>query len=185
MRLYSVRQRRFAAIRRCCGARFFDVDVLAGLACPDGLERMPVVGSRKRYCVDRLILQQLAVVHVRRGLVLAFLVEHLELGGDVRLVDITERDDLDVWHRGPGAHVAGSTSAATDDRYPDGVVRARKTADSRTSRQHCRAHQEVSSVHSRPSNHAVSVHQRTPPVRFDSQREYSPAGPILTQVGGK
>ena len=157
------RRRRSAALRRCCAS----TASRRRRPCRPGTPRWSgacASGSAWRSRLRRSILSSSSLrVDVGGRLVLAFLVEHLELRRDVRLVDVTERDDLDVGHRGPRADVAGPAAAAADDRYPDRVVRARKAADSRTSGQHCRAHQEVSSVHSRPSNHAVWVRQRTPP----------------------
>ena len=44
-----------------CG-RFLDVDVLAGLAGPDGRQGMPVIGSGRDDGVDRLVVQGLAEI---------------------------------------------------------------------------------------------------------------------------
>ena len=44
-----------------CGG-LFNVHVLPGLAGPDGLQRMPVVGGRKGYPVDVLILVETAEI---------------------------------------------------------------------------------------------------------------------------
>jgi hypothetical protein len=46
------------------GTGFLDVDILAGLASPNGHQRMPVIGRCDGYRIDRSILQQLANVYI-------------------------------------------------------------------------------------------------------------------------
>ena len=100
-----------------------DVDVLAGLAGPDGVEGVPVVGRGDGDGVDVLVLQQLADVDIRGHLdvlgskILDRAVQH-------GLVDVAQGDDphsgeclehLDVVTPFPGV-------AQADHCHPDGVV---------------------------------------------------------------
>ena len=55
-----------SALVHVVAARFLDVNVLAGLAGPDRDQRMPVIGSRDRNGVNRLVVEDAADVLNRR-----------------------------------------------------------------------------------------------------------------------
>src|SRR5262249_37241798 len=53
------RAHQLSPFKRIVGARLFDVDVFAGLACPDAHKRMPMIRRGNRDGIDFLVLQQL------------------------------------------------------------------------------------------------------------------------------
>ncbi len=79
-------------------ARLLDIDVLARLAGPDGLQCVIVIGRGDRNGVDVFVFEQLAKIGVRCGALLASLLIFLQALVQDILVDIAERCDLDVVH---------------------------------------------------------------------------------------
>ena len=128
-------------------ARLLDVDVLACLAGPDRLQRVPVIRRGNRHGVDVLALEHLAEVRVHRRSADAFRVERIHLVADVGFVHIAEPGDLHVLHRSPRAHVRAASPAQTGDADPDGVIRALHAANHGVSRDDGSAHEEMSSIH--------------------------------------
>ena len=71
----------------------FDVDVLAGLAGPDGGERVPVVGQRHGDGVHVLVGEDLPHVGIALGLLLRGPFDQCLAALERRLVDIAKRGD--------------------------------------------------------------------------------------------
>ena len=138
-------------------ARLLDVHVLARLARPDRLQRVPMVRRGERHGVDGLVFEQLSEVDVGGRLLQPFRLESRQLGGDVGLIDVAQSHDLDIGDLRPACHMAASPPAAAHDRHPDRLVRARQTTSRRAAGQHGRAHQEMSSIH---VCHVVSLTSR-------------------------
>jgi len=75
-------------------AGFFDVDIFAGLAGPDGHERVPVIGSGDGDGVDVFVFEEPANIDVRFGLRQAHLLDFGDaLAGDI-FVDVADGDDF-------------------------------------------------------------------------------------------
>jgi len=78
-------------------AGFFDVDVLTGLAAPNGHQRMPVIGSGDGDGVNRFVVEELANVSVGFGLGEALFLDLLQSLIEYGGIDVAERGDLCVW----------------------------------------------------------------------------------------
>jgi hypothetical protein len=106
-----------------CG--FFDIDVFARLAGPDGDKRMPMVGRRGGDRVDLLVLQKLANVGVGFELDVVLLIKTCSLFFEVIAVNITDSHQ-------PNAlallaeilHVAATLAADTDDGDANVIISA-------------------------------------------------------------
>src|SRR4029453_18046087 len=70
----------------------FDVDVFAGLNCPNGAERVPMVGRGEGDRIDFFILQQFADVGVAFYLFADFS-SPFDLALQDVLIDVTKRDE--------------------------------------------------------------------------------------------
>src|SRR5205823_2634473 len=75
-------------------ARLLNVDVLAGLAAPDGHQRVPVVGRRNGDGVDRLIFQELSHVGAGLGLGQALLLHLLHTVPYHVFIDVADRGNF-------------------------------------------------------------------------------------------
>ena len=104
-------------------AGLLDVDILAGLAGPDGLQRVLVVGRGDGDGVDGFVFEQLAEVGVAAGFFLpSFSTCRTPLLQD-RFVDVAEGDDLDVGHGGPSFDVVFAAAVETDHGNANGFIR--------------------------------------------------------------
>ncbi|MFO0927219.1 MAG: hypothetical protein U0736_09295 [Gemmataceae bacterium] len=104
--------------------RLLAVDVLAGLAGVDRLQRVPVVRGDDHHRVEVGPLQQLAVVVVLLGLA-------ADLGGgevEVRLVDVADRRDLAVLVLQKGVEHLVAAVAQADEADAHAVVGAEHAA---------------------------------------------------------
>src|SRR5258706_611475 len=124
MRLYFCAAATICRASNISCARLLDVDVLAGLAAPDGLQRVVVVGRGDGNGVDGLVFKQLAQVGVsRRTLPLRFLnVTHT--GVEDGLVNVADSCYFDIGHLTVGAYVAAAEAVHPHASYSDCVVRA-------------------------------------------------------------
>src|SRR5216117_2146084 len=89
-----------AALVDVVAARLLDVNVLAGLARPDGHQRVPVVRRRDRDDVHVLVFEDLADILDRLRLLSAGLLDLLDAARVGARVGIDESDDLDAFHAG-------------------------------------------------------------------------------------
>jgi hypothetical protein len=130
-------------------ARLLDVDVLAGLAGPDGLEGVGVVGGGDGDRVDIFVLEKLAEVGVEFGLLLAgFLVTGRPFVQN-GFVDIAHRDDVDIVQVAIAADVIFTASAKAHAGDANGVAGSSFeafTGDSCSSGRGCGS-KEISSFH--------------------------------------
>ena len=101
----------------------FAVHILAGLARPDGGQRVPVVGGCDGNGVDRGVGERLPHVLVLGGLLVAIL--HQSSVGDFArgLVDVTNARDAGAGDPGIGVEVVGATTAYAYNGDVDLVVR--------------------------------------------------------------
>jgi hypothetical protein len=102
-------------------ARLLDVHILAGLARPDGHERVPVVRRRDRNGIDVLVVERLANVLDLLRLVGPFLLVDLrEMLGVGPRVGIDEVHQLDVVHLqiGVGMGMAATVQPGDGDAHP-------------------------------------------------------------------
>jgi hypothetical protein len=107
---------------------FFDIDIFAGFAAPDGEQGVPVVGGGDDDGVDILAVEEVADILVTLDLVgaleVVFSVGFLDAVFEDFAVGIAESDDLDI---GDGLEVLDMGIAAatdTDDADPDLVIGA-------------------------------------------------------------
>src|ERR1035437_1937477 len=101
---------------------FFDVDVFAGLAGPDGGQRVPVVGERHGNGLHLFIVENLAHVGVAFGFLAGGLFD-LGLAAFARgLIDVAEGDDVGLGQFRVQVHMIASASTEADDGDVDFVV---------------------------------------------------------------
>ena len=91
--------------------RLLHIDVLAGLAGPDGTQRVPVLLGGDAHHVDVFPVQQLADVGVLIDLLVKVLFAKLRGGGRAGAIGIANGDDLHPFLRGH----AGDVGAAAAD----------------------------------------------------------------------
>jgi len=113
-----------AALEDVMAARLLHVDVFAGLAGPNGDQRMPVVGRGDRHRVEFLVVQGLADVLDALGRVAATGLDRVGAGREQPTVGIDQVGDLDAFHAGKLAHVAASAAVDAGHAQPDRVVGA-------------------------------------------------------------
>ena len=131
-------------------ARFFHVDVLAGLAGPDGLQGMPVIRAGDGDGVDALVLENLAdVAEGRHGLFPAPL-QGSDVAFRMRIVHVHERGQFDVRHGCPRIHVAGAAATTSDHRDAHGVIGTGDGPDRLAGGSRDGTHYEVTSIHGSP-----------------------------------
>ena len=101
-----------------------DIDVLAGLAGPDGLQSVPVIRRGDGDGVDVLVLNQLAEVDFGfRAVALEFL-DLGDAGREKAFVDVTQMADADVRNAGELVVVRLATRGDADDGQVDPVIGA-------------------------------------------------------------
>ena len=97
----------------------FDVDMLAGLAGPDGQQRVPVVGRGRDDCIDVLAVEHGPQVGCRERVG-----ELIGLAAKVLLVGVTQAGDGDVFQTRERAEQALAASAQSNERNADFVIRS-------------------------------------------------------------
>ena len=128
-------------------ARLLHVDVLAGLAAPDGLQRVVVVGRGDGNGVDGLVFKQLAQVGVsRRTLPLRFF-DVTHTGVEDGLVNVADSCYFDIGHLTVGAYVAAAAAVHPHASHSDCVVRAGESTRTKCYARRESGTQEVSSLH--------------------------------------
>ena len=106
----------------------FAIDVLAGLAGPDGGERVPVVGRGDGDRVHVLVGEELAHVVVALGLFPGQLFGGGLSGFERGLVDVAQRHDARVGQGGVALDVIVAASADADDADVEFVIGAEHAA---------------------------------------------------------
>ena len=120
-----------AAFKGVVRAGFFDVDIFAGLAGPDGHERVPVIGRGDGDGVDIFVFEQLANVDVGFRLGQAHLFDFADaLAGDV-FVDVADGDDFCSRDMRKAVDVIVAAAAHSADGYADTFVGAENFAAER------------------------------------------------------
>ena len=104
-------------------AGLLHVHVLARLAAPDGLQRVPVVLRADGYRVDGLILEQLAVIRESRRALARELIHVADARAQDVLVHVAERGNFDIRHFAEGRDVIAPAAPQANERDPDRVVR--------------------------------------------------------------
>ncbi len=120
---------RDASFVNVVAARLLDVDVLAGLARPNGHERVPVVRRGDRHGIDVLIVERFANVLDLLRLVGPLLL--VDLGEVLRVrarVGIDEVGELDVVHAEVGARVGMAATVQPGDGDANPIVGAEHSA---------------------------------------------------------
>ena len=112
------------ALAQVVRRRFFDVDVLAGVAGENGRGRVPMIGGGDEHGVDVLVLQDASKVAdlLGRAALAGF-----DAGGGLVLalgVGIADVGDADVFFRSQCADVARAHAARADDGDVDAIVGA-------------------------------------------------------------
>ena len=125
-----------AAFEGVVRAGFFHVDVFAGLAGPDGHQRVPVIGSGDGDGVDFLVFEKLAHVDVGLGLGQVHFFDVADTLTQNRFIDVAERDDFRSGDAGKAFDVIGAAASDTADGYADAIVGAEDFA---AQRECCRA----------------------------------------------
>ena len=85
-----------AALEDVVRGGLFHVDVLAGLAGPDRFQGVPVVGRGQRHGVDRLVIEQLAVIRKQGGGPAGLILDLLGRHAQTPFVAVAERGNLHV-----------------------------------------------------------------------------------------
>ena len=80
------------ALKDIVAKRLFDIHVLAGLACPDGGQRVPMVGRRDRDGVDVLVGERFANVAIQLGPLALGVFDDLRPSLEHLRIGIAERD---------------------------------------------------------------------------------------------
>ncbi len=109
-----------------CG--LLDIDVLAGLAGPDGRERVPVIGDGHGDGLHRFIVEDLAHIGVALGCFAGELLDQRLAAFEGRLVNVAERDDVGVGKLRVDVHVILAASAEADDGDIDFVICVQREA---------------------------------------------------------
>src|SRR5262245_13227616 len=105
-------------------ARLFHVDVLAGLAGPDGHQRMPVVRRGDGHNVDVLVFEDLTNVLFGFGLLASLAFDLLDPVGEGARIGIDEANDLDTGHADELAEMTAAATIEARDSDADGFVGA-------------------------------------------------------------
>src|SRR5262249_19077570 len=101
--------------------RLLDVDVLAGLAGPDGHQRVPVVRGGDGNCVEFLVIERLAdVLDALRPIGLPLEPPHVF--AVCSLVRVNQVGQLHAGDGRPGADVAAAAAVQAGDADADGLV---------------------------------------------------------------
>src|SRR5262249_7791033 len=99
----------------------FHVDILAGLARPDGHEGVPVVRRGNGDCINRLVLEQLANVNKRLRLRLACADPSEPFGQDA-FVHVTKGRNLPIGEARKPVQVVLAATMQAADGHSDPVV---------------------------------------------------------------
>lgn len=113
-----------AALPEIVRARFFGVQVFAGLNGPDAHQRVPVIRARHRNRVDGFVFEQLARVDVGLGLGKTHLLHIAQALRDDILIHIANRRDLHVGMRGDLFDMVVAAAANSDHCHANPIVRA-------------------------------------------------------------
>src|ERR1700733_12510286 len=109
---------------RIVRARFFDVDIFAGLQRPDADQRMPMIRRGNRDGVDLFVFEKFANVGVR----LRFRTTEFFDVGEALIenvfIDVAERGDFDVAHFIEAVNVIDTAAARAADGDAHAIVRA-------------------------------------------------------------
>ena len=114
-----------AALPDVVGNGLLQVNVLARLAGPHGLQRVPVVRRRDGHRVDVVALQELPVVDDRQRIGRAGLDRPGLRGLEHVAVDVAESGDFDARHLHVVVDVVVAAAAQADDGDAEHLVRAR------------------------------------------------------------
>src|SRR5215510_12812388 len=80
------------------GSRLFDVDVLAGLARPNGCQRMPMIRYGDGNRVNVLVLEQAPNIRIGLRPVASGGLNFVEGFREKPLIDVADGYHFDVWH---------------------------------------------------------------------------------------
>ena len=124
MRLYfSDGAHQLAAFPRVVAHGLLNVNVLAGLAAPNGLQRVPVVGRGDGDRVDGLVFQKFAQVDEGGGLLDPHFFHLVHAAVHDVLIHVADGGDFHVRHLGILLDVRPSLSVQSDDGNAHAVVR--------------------------------------------------------------
>ena len=117
-----------AALESIVRAGLLDVDVFAGLAGPDGHQRVPVIGSGDGDGVDLLVFEELANIDVGFWLGNAEFFDVADALAEDGFVDVAQGDDLRIGNVREAVDVilAATADAANSDAHT--IVRAKDLA---------------------------------------------------------
>ena len=101
---------------------FLDVDVLAGLAGPDGRERVPVIRDGHGDGLHFFVVEDLPHIGVAFGLFAGGLFDSRLTAFEGGLVDVAQGDDVGVGEFGVLVHMVAASSAQADDSDIDLIV---------------------------------------------------------------
>ena len=105
-------------------AGLLNIYIFAGLAGPDGHQRVPVIGSGDCQGINGLVVQHLTDVGHGSGRVLAFFLDLGDPGGKRPGIWINQRHNLNPGPARQAHHVSLASTVEAGDRHPDGVVGA-------------------------------------------------------------
>jgi hypothetical protein len=105
-------------------ARFFHVNVFAGLASPNSQKRVPVIGSRYRDGIDGLVFHNAVRIGVDGGFRNIQALHVGEAVADDVLIDIADGGDFYVRQPGVLFNVLKTLAANADDRNANTIVSA-------------------------------------------------------------
>src|SRR6185295_7828639 len=103
-----------AAFLDCERDRLLDIDVLARLACPDCLQRVPVIRRSNRDRVDILAIEQLSNIYLGCRTVAPELLDLRDRVREQSLVDVTKSDDPRVWQPRKSADMCHPAATEAD-----------------------------------------------------------------------
>lgn len=113
-----------AAFKDVVAAGFFDVDVFAGLASPDGDEGVPVVGRGDGDGVDAFVFQELTDVGVGGDFGCVVFFQLIDSAANDVVVNVAESGDADAGNAPEAVDVGASASVDADDGDSDVFVGA-------------------------------------------------------------
>ena len=130
-----------AALEHVVAARLLDVHVLAGLAGPDGDQRVPMVAGGDGDGVDFFVFECFADVLHALGRVAASLFDGSRTRLEEPAVGIDQMGHLDFVHLGEGVEVAATAAIDARQGNANGVVGAdHATRGLRAGDRECRGH---------------------------------------------
>ncbi len=117
-----------AAFVNVVAAGFFDVDIFAGLAGPDGDERVPMIGRGDGDRVHIFVFEDFSDVCLGFGGCLGVIFDLLDLGGEEAAVGIDEVGDADAFDVFVFADVTVAAAIDAGDGDANGFVGAAEIA---------------------------------------------------------